>query len=169
VGIFTPGTPLQQWKLDYFLSPANTGEGADGADPNSNGLPNLVEYALGADPLAGASSDPLGPGSPNGLEFLPYATISTNAPLTGQPAMRVNLPDPPPGDVELLACASTNLTDWSDIATRTGTNNWQWLAPGPDLVMPNASSNGRALFDIGWPASIHATSQFMQLQVESAP
>ena len=172
VGIFTPGTPLQQWRLDYFLSSANSGEGANGADPNSNGVPNLMEYALGADPLAGTSSDPLGSGSPNGLGFVPRVVISTNALLNGQPAMRVNLPDPPPSDIELLARASTNLanlTGWSDIATRTGTNNWQWLAPGPDLVAPDVSSNGRALFDIGWPASNHAASQFMQLQVEPTP
>lgn len=166
VGIFTPGTPLQQWRLNYFLSSTNGGEGADAADPNSNGLPNLVEYALGADPLAGTSSDPLGTGTVNGLEYAPRAIISTNAVLAGQPAMRVNLPDPPTPDVELLARASTNLTGWSDIAARTGTNDWQWLAPGPNLIESIVSSNGRALFDIGWPVSIYAASQFMQLGVE---
>lgn len=169
VGIFTPGTPLQQWRLDYFLSPANAGEGADAADPNNNGVPNLLEYALGADPLAGATSDPLGPGSPNGREFAPRAILSTNAPLTGQPAMRVNSPNPPPGNVELVACASTNLTGWTPIATRPGTNNWQWLSAGPDRVAPGVSSNGRALFDIGWPASIPGPSQFMRLGVEETP
>ena len=60
VGIFTPGTPLQQWRLNYFLSSTNAGEGADSADPNNNGVPNLLEYALGADPLVGTSFDPLG-------------------------------------------------------------------------------------------------------------
>ncbi len=169
VGIFTPGTPLQQWRLNYFLSSTNAGEGADSADPDSNGLPNLLEYALGADPLAGTSSDPLGTGSVNGLEYAPRGVISTNAVLTNQPAMRLNLPNPPPSDIELLARVSTNLISWSNIATRTGTNTWQWLAPGPELIAPGVSSNGRALFDIGWPASIHATSQFMQLGVEEAP
>ena len=172
VGIFTPGTPLQQWKLNYFLSPANSGEGANSADPNSNGVPNLLEYALGADPLAGTSSDPLGPGSPNGRQFIPRAVISTNALIKGQPAMRLNLPASPPSDIELLAAASTNLTNpigWTDIATRTGTNAWQWLASGTNLVAPDASTNGRALFDIGWPSSIHAALHSMQLQVELVP
>jgi hypothetical protein len=173
VGIFTPGTPLQQWKLNYFDSPANSGEGANGADPNSNGLPNLVEYALGADPLAGTRSDPLGPGSPNGLEYAPCSIFSTNALLKGLPAMRLNLPNPPPSDIELLAAASTNLNraGWTDIATCTGTNGWQWLAPGSNLVAPdvNVSLSGRALFDVGWPTSIHAASQFMQLQVAPVP
>ncbi len=131
VGIFTPGTPVEQWRLDYFLSPTNAGEGADGADPNGNGLPNLVEYAYGADPLAGTSSDPLGPGSPNGIEFAPYETISTNPPLAALPVMRLNLPDPPPSDIELLVQSSTNLTAWSTIATRTGTNAWQSLVARP--------------------------------------
>ena len=168
VGIFTPGTPLQQWKLNYFLSSANSGESANNADPNSNGVPNLMEYALGADPLAGTSSDPLGPGSPNGSAFVPRIVISTIAPLKGQPALRVNLPSPPPSDIELLACTSTNLTSWTNIATCTGTNGWQWLAPGPDMVAPDVNSNGRALFDIGWPSN-HAASHFMQLQVEPVP
>jgi hypothetical protein len=84
--------------------------------------------------------------------------------------MRLNLPDPPPSDVELLALASANRTDWSDIATCTGTNAWQWLAPGLDLMVPDVISNGRALFDIGWPVSIPATPQFMRLgAVELAP
>lgn len=172
VGIFTPGTPLQQWKLNYFLSSANSGASANGADPNSNGVPNILEYALGADPLAGMSSDPLGTGSVNGVTFIPRAIISTNALIKGQPAMRVNLPAAPPADIELLACTSTNLANvngWSDIATCTGTNGWQWIAPGSNLVTPDVNSNGRALYDIGWPASIHGASKFMQLQVEPIP
>ena len=169
VGIFTPGTPLQQWKLNYFLSSANTGAGANGADPNHNGIPNIMEYALGADPLAGTSSDPLGTGSVNGLGYAARAIISTNAILKGQPAMRINLPVAPPSDVELLACASTNLTTgWTNIATCTGTNGWQWLGPGPNRVATGVSSNGRTVFDIGWPTN-HVNSQFMQLQVEPAP
>jgi len=170
VGIFTPGTPLQQWKLNYFLSSTNA-ESANGADPNSNGVPNILEYALGADPLAGLSSDPLGPGSPNGRAFVPRAVISTNSLLTDKPAMRLNLPNPPPTDIELLAGASTNLTNpsaWTSIAARAGTNNWQWLANGSSLVAPDVTSNGRAFFDIGWPSN-HATAQFMQLQVEPIP
>ncbi|HEV8061932.1 MAG TPA: hypothetical protein VGP68_18785, partial [Gemmataceae bacterium] len=139
------------------------------ADPNGNGLPNLVEYALGADPLAGASSDPLGASSTDGLEFVPYSIISTNSLLAGQPVMRVNLPDPPPSDIELLVQNSTNLIDWSTIAMRNGSNVWQWVAAGPNLVAPDVDTNGRAIFDIGAPASANSTAQFLQLQVEPAP
>jgi xyloglucan-specific exo-beta-1,4-glucanase len=169
VGIFTPGTPIQQWRLDYFLSCTNAGEGANGADPNSNGIPNLVEYALGSDPLAGTSSDPLGPGSPNGRQYLPYATISTNNAVAGKPVMRVNLPDPPPGDIDLLVQNSTNLTAWNVISSRSGTNAWQWLAPGPNLVVPGVDTNGRAWYDIASPASINSAAQFWQLQFEPIP
>ena len=169
VGIFTPGTPVEQWRLDYFLSPTNAGEGADGADPNGNGLPNLVEYAYRADPLAGTSSDPLGPGSPNGIEFAPYETISATPPLAALQVMRLNLPDPPPSDIELLVQSSTNLTAWSTIATRTGTNAWQSLALGPDLVALDTETNCRSLFDVATPAEINTTEGFLQLQVEPAP
>ncbi|SPE61300.1 exported hypothetical protein [Verrucomicrobia bacterium] len=169
VGIFTPGMPLEQWRLDYFLSSTNAGGGANGADPNGNGLPNLVEYALGADPLAGLRSDPLGPGSANGLQLTPYAAFSTSSLLAGRPVMRLNLPDPPPSDLKLLVQSSTNLAAWSTIATRTGTNAWQWLAAGPDLVALDLETNGRAVFDVAAPASTSAHTQFLQLQVEPSP
>jgi hypothetical protein len=83
--------------------------------------------------------------------------------------MRVNLPDPPPSDIELLVQNSTNLIDWSTIAMRNGTNVWQWVAAGPNLVAPDVDTNGRAIFDIGAPASANSTAQFLQLQVEPAP
>jgi hypothetical protein len=169
VGIFTPGAPVQQWRLNFFQSPGNSGVGANGADPNGNGIPNLVEYALGADPLAGVASDPLAAASTNGLEYAPFLTNSTNPLLAGSPVIRLNLPDPPPNDIELLVCSSTNLTVWSTIATRTGTNAWESLATGPSRVALNSDTNGRALFDIAPPAVTNASRQFLQMQVEPSP
>jgi hypothetical protein len=42
--------PIDLWRLNHFGSSTNTGPGADGADPDHDGLVNLVEYALGLDP-----------------------------------------------------------------------------------------------------------------------
>ncbi len=43
-------TPHQIWRQIYFKSTANTGDAADGADPDKDGLLNLVEYGTGTDP-----------------------------------------------------------------------------------------------------------------------
>jgi len=42
---------LQQWRQTHFGSPANAGDADDEADPDHDGAPNLLEYALGRAPL----------------------------------------------------------------------------------------------------------------------
>ena len=46
----TPLSAIQTWREDFFGAPDNTGEAADQADFDRDGLPNLMEYALGTDP-----------------------------------------------------------------------------------------------------------------------
>jgi hypothetical protein len=168
VGIFTPGTPEQQWQLDYFMS-TNSAQSAGGANPDGNGLPNLVQYALGGDPLYGLASDPLASSreASNATSFLPYATISTNPLLSGQPVMRLNLPDPPPSDINVLVLSSSDLVNWTTNAMRSGTNAWQWLGTGSSLIAPGLDTNGRALFDIGTPNWSNAPGQYQCIQVET--
>ncbi len=166
VGIFTPGTPEQQWQLDYFMS-TNSAQSGLGANPNSNGLPNIVEYALGGDPLHGLSSDPLtGAASGNATNWMPYATISSNSLLAGQPVMRVNLPDSPPADIIYQALSSTDLVNWTTNATRTGANPWQAISPS--LVLPGLDANGRAIFDIGAMPQDTNGGEYQILQVQLA-
>ncbi len=49
--------PLAAWRTLYFENPANTGDGANTADPDFDGLENLVEYAFGLHPKSGSSLD----------------------------------------------------------------------------------------------------------------
>lgn len=42
---------LEKWRLGYFSSSANTGLEANDADPDFDGMVNLMEYALGGNPL----------------------------------------------------------------------------------------------------------------------
>jgi uncharacterized delta-60 repeat protein len=42
--------PLQAWRLQFFSTADNTGQAANGADPDLDGLTNLAEYALGLVP-----------------------------------------------------------------------------------------------------------------------
>ena len=52
-----PPTVYQSWQLAHFGSNAyNSSIGGDLADPNGNGVPNLLEYALGGNPLQTGSN-----------------------------------------------------------------------------------------------------------------
>jgi hypothetical protein len=51
-------SPLQTWRHTHFGTTANTGSAADLADPNGDGIPNLLAYALGRSPLAPSSTPP---------------------------------------------------------------------------------------------------------------
>ena len=46
----TPLSPSQSWRQTYFGTISNTGNAANDADPDGDGLLNLIEYALGSDP-----------------------------------------------------------------------------------------------------------------------
>jgi uncharacterized repeat protein (TIGR02543 family) len=46
---------IETWRNDYFGQTANTGDAADDADPDGDGIVNLLEYALGSEPDSSAS------------------------------------------------------------------------------------------------------------------
>lgn len=70
---------LESWRLQHFGSTENTGNAADDADPDSDGIVNLLEYALGGDPWsAGSATLPtLGVLEADGSRL--YLTVSKNA------------------------------------------------------------------------------------------
>lgn len=49
-------TASESWRAANFGTSANTGNAADTADPDADGLTNLVEYALGLNPLVATNS-----------------------------------------------------------------------------------------------------------------
>jgi hypothetical protein len=86
-------TPLQSWRLTHFGTSTNSGNAADLADPDGDGIPNLLEFALGTNPMA-PSSLPVTFGQSEGgaltLTFTPvvdsrlsYAIEATSALSTG--------------------------------------------------------------------------------------
>ena len=50
-----PSTPFSDWRASKLSSATNLGDAHDLADPDADGRPNLLEYALGTEPLAGDS------------------------------------------------------------------------------------------------------------------
>jgi alpha-tubulin suppressor-like RCC1 family protein len=45
--------PISEWREQYFESAENAGDAADDADPDGDGVTNLMEFATGADPTEG--------------------------------------------------------------------------------------------------------------------
>ncbi len=105
-------TPVEQWRMSYFGTSLNTGNAADNADADADGLSNLHEYALGTTPLA----------------------TTTNLPTTTRVANHLTLTFPRnPGatDITLLVEARNDLLigTWSPIATSSSPATWTPVAP----------------------------------------
>jgi hypothetical protein len=54
----TPLTRVQSWREQYFGTTANTGNAADSADADGDGITNLMEFAFGTDPTSPTSGAP---------------------------------------------------------------------------------------------------------------
>lgn len=97
---------LQTWRSTYLGASENTGYAADGADPDGDGLANLIEYATGT---------------------LPASAASARAPQAGMPGNSLSLTFYRIADPSLTyqVWASNNLTDWgvAPIWTSTGVEN----------------------------------------------
>jgi hypothetical protein len=48
---FTNLTGIELWRLTHFGTTEGTGTAANSADPDGDGIPNILEYALGSNPL----------------------------------------------------------------------------------------------------------------------
>ena len=77
-----PTSPIQAWRSRYFGTILNSGSAADLADTDANGVPNLVEYAVGADPLASGGSTPCTTGVSDGRLTLSYTKSKTATDIT---------------------------------------------------------------------------------------
>jgi hypothetical protein len=59
-GTIAAPTPVQVWRLQWFGTVANTGPAADTAIASGDGMPNLLKYALGLNPLVPTNSPIVG-------------------------------------------------------------------------------------------------------------
>jgi hypothetical protein len=89
-------TSLQAWRQFYFGTITNCGAAADTADPDGDGLANLLEYALGSNPLVANTSALIVVGH----------DASSNLTFTFPRAR---------SDVTYIVQGSTNLQSWSDV------------------------------------------------------
>lgn len=118
VTVASPLTALQTWRQIHFGSADATGDAADLADPDRDGLPNLVEYALGLDPTEVDNA------------AIPAATAA-NGDWVFNYTRPLNRPD-----VTFVVEVSTNLSTWTtagvtheQVAVDGETATWQARYP----------------------------------------
>lgn len=70
---------LQNWRQAHFGTTAGTGDAADAADPDGDGVPNAWEYALGRNPLKPGAPGPLFTGAYDPLADTFTATVRVRA------------------------------------------------------------------------------------------
>ena len=58
--VFTTLAPVEAWRLQWFGTIANSGTSTDTYVSNSDGMPNLVKYALGLNSLEAADNPVIG-------------------------------------------------------------------------------------------------------------
>ncbi len=163
-GIRTIATPVNTWRQTYFGSSANSGNAADTADFDGDGVNNLLEYALGANPANGNGDD--------GIAALPVG-ISGSA--SDQPLLQdrlylsFSIPQTAPADVTYTVQASDSLGTWTDVARKVGTGAWTWLDGGTARLYTSVQAPYE-LVQVGdlAPRDNNNTRRFMRLQV-SAP
>ena len=109
-------THLQTWRQQFFGTYGTDGSASDTADPNGNGIVNLLEYALGGDPVA-HSTDP---------GILPKAALNTNGALQISFNRYIDR-----NGITLTVQGADSLTGpWIDLAGSTGDTAFTALIPG---------------------------------------
>lgn len=125
-------TPLQAWRDQYFRTTENSGDAADNADPDGDGIVNLVEYALGTRPDSGDGD--------HGASRLP--AISTAG---SRPSISFRMPSTPPAELTYEVRSSGNLVDWKVIASKTGVSPWVWSGTGATGISSQPVTGGDLL------------------------
>jgi len=101
-------TPLQAWRNAHFGNPSNVGVGENSANPTGDGLPNLIKYALGLDPLAVTGPGQSLVGNLQVVGGQKYVTLTINR-ATRAP------------DINYVVEVSNDLKTWSSGAPNTVT------------------------------------------------
>ncbi len=94
--VWTPDSPFLAWREHFFGEDANDpGIAGDTADPDHDGIPNLVEYAFGTSPVDSNASG-ISTSREDGYFSMIYTLLKSATGITVQPLW------------------STGLLDWSD-------------------------------------------------------
>lgn len=149
-------TPLETWRDTHFGTYANSGNAANDFDYDRDGVPNIVEYALGTHPKVAEGNK----NQSYGLLVVPFTSSSQEV------QVRLSLSDAAITDPKLKVRVQTSsgMIDWNTLATRTGVSAWSGAIPAQSI------SGGRTFltFNSGLWNSVMKRS-FFRLVVEEIP
>lgn len=114
-------TGIASWRQTHFGTSEATGNAANDADPDADGVANLLEYALAGDPMVGEQ------------DLLPVQSV-----VTGQLTLAFDrIPD---ATLIYEVQASDDLATWSNIWSSTGAENTAGLVTvtDPELLSAHA-------------------------------
>ncbi len=105
ISIVDDEAPLEgkaAWRLEHFGTEEDAGEAAMAADPDGDGVANLLEYALGGDPNTPDRSvlPVTGTVTEDGIEYLTFS---------------FERPSPAPEDIAYIPEASSDLLEWGEV------------------------------------------------------
>lgn len=156
VTIQQPLTALQQWRQTNFGVTTSTGSAANDADPDGDGVPNLMEYVMGNNPRSTAGITP--------NLALRLTSQGQNLPLLA----RMTLLTDYDSKIRLTIERSTSMMagQWTALSTRTGTGAWTGVLPTTTASPDDSQRN--YLFNTG---AIPATTPryFLRVRAEELP
>jgi Zn-dependent metalloprotease/methionine-rich copper-binding protein CopC len=148
VDITTASTPIESWRNTHWSQTANTDNAANDADPDADGIVNLLEYALTD---SGTSLDPKAAGAVG----LPTVTVESSK-------LKISFKrNTSATDLKYEIEASDDLTIWTPIAKwLAGASEWSDKTTG---VTATDSSGTSAITDSTELTS--STKRFLRLKV----
>jgi hypothetical protein len=147
VAVFGLLDPSFNWKTFHFGNNAtNAAAAGDFADPDGDGMVNLLEYALGSDPLIAGAGNSLSAAVIGG-----HAQVSFNRNASAT-------------DLTYVLEASSDLSTWTPVMIYTNPSGWTGAASAteapPSALPPDQTL--RVTIDLGTPLG---TAQFVRLRV----
>ncbi|MEY4243796.1 MAG: hypothetical protein RLZZ245_1381 [Verrucomicrobiota bacterium] len=150
VGGETPLTPFQAWRQQHYGNPESTGNGADLALPDGDGIANLIKYGICITP------------GTDGSRALPELFRSADNRL----ALRF-LRDPSRNDVDLIVEAQSNALDgtWTEISRSSGGAAFTGNAQSNEI----SNSNGTRTVEVKDTLVIDPSvpKRFLRVRVEA--
>ncbi len=140
------GTPSQTWSQQYFGSILSTNNAADLADPDGDGMNNLLEYALSGDPIqASQTPRPLVSRSASQLALTLTRTLDRN-------------------DITITVQASDNVGTWSNLANSVKGAAMTALASGVTVTETGTGATRSVQVKENYPSGV-PTKRFMRTLV----
>jgi hypothetical protein len=144
--------PIDAWKLSYFGANANNAAIAgDSADPEHDGIVNLLAYAYAFNPLV-TNTNPF-TGNLAGKQFQLHFPRNSSA-----------------SDITFIVQSSADLTVWSNLMTFTAAGGWVTNQPGATVA--ESATNGvppdqyvNETVTSSTNVTVNTVNQFLRLEV----